>query len=84
MPIPTAELIALQRSAAMLLPGRRLSPDLLAEVARLYRQAYAARRPVTEAVAEGTNCKPSTASKRIMAARKAGLLDDIPAEEARR
>jgi hypothetical protein len=54
--------------------GRRLSHDQLETVAEVYREAYRDRKPVTKAVADATGCSLSTAGKRIMAARKAGLL----------
>ena len=46
-------------------------------VAAVYRRAYAAGEPVTAAVAEHFHISTSTASKRIMAARQAGLLEGI-------
>jgi hypothetical protein len=68
--------------------GKRLNRTQLEIVADAYRAAYEAHRPVTAAVAAATNCSKSTAGKRIMAARRAGLLDDIGPEtnekEARR
>lgn len=57
--------------------GRARPAALLEHVAHVYRNAYAARLPVTRAVADATNCSPSTAGKRIMAARKAGLLEGV-------
>jgi hypothetical protein len=57
--------------------GRRLPDSLLARVAEVYREAWRVGRPVTEAVSDATGCSRSTASKRIMAARRAGLLDRI-------
>ena len=57
--------------------GRRLSGDLLEIVAATYREAYRTGQPVTQAVADRTGCSNSTAAKRIMAARKAGLLEGV-------
>ena len=57
--------------------GRPRSPALLEAVAATYRHAWERRLPVTRAVANATNCSVSTAGKRIMAARKAGLLEGI-------
>jgi hypothetical protein len=57
--------------------GKRLTAPLLEAVAASYRIAWEAGRPVTAAVAEATHCSPSTAGKRIMKARKAGLLEGI-------
>jgi hypothetical protein len=47
----------------------------LGEIARLYRESYVWSRPVTEAVAGAFHDSRSTAGKRILAARRAGLLD---------
>ena len=49
----------------------------LGEIARLYRESYVWGRPVTEAVAGAFHVSRSTASKRILAARRAGLLDEM-------
>jgi hypothetical protein len=57
--------------------GRRLPEALLVRVAEVYRAAYRQGRPVTAAVAEATGCSTSMASKRIMKARAAGLLEGI-------
>ena len=57
--------------------GRRLSPLVLQDVASVYRDAYARNLPVTQAIVEAFGVTKSTAGKRIMAARKAGLLDGI-------
>lgn len=68
--IDTARRFGVQR-------GRRLGPEILGEVAGAYRAAWAEGRPVQRAVADETGCSVSMAGKRIMAARKAGLLDGI-------
>jgi hypothetical protein len=57
--------------------GRRRTDEELEAVAYVYRQAWEARKPVTEAVATACKISRSTAGKRIMAARKAGLLEGI-------
>jgi hypothetical protein len=46
-------------------------------VADVYRHAYERGTPVQQAVAEAFHVSRSTAGKRIMAARKAGLLEGI-------
>ena len=46
----------------------------LAEVALIYTAAFAQRRPPVMAVAEALGVSRSTANKRVIAARKAGLL----------
>jgi uncharacterized protein YdbL (DUF1318 family) len=46
------------------------------DVARVYRQAIANRRPVTDAVADEFGWRQQTARNRIHAARKAGLLGE--------
>lgn len=55
--------------------GRVVTPDHLRRVAAAYLKAKLAGEPVTRAVAEEIGLSPSTAGKRIMAARRAGLLD---------
>jgi hypothetical protein len=57
--------------------GRTLSDDVLHEIADVYKAAHANKRPVTRAVADAFHVSISAAGKRIMAARAAGLLDDI-------
>ena len=57
--------------------GRTLTPEVLSKVAQVYRLAYSQGEPVQRAVAEAFDVAPSTATKRIMAARKAGLLEGI-------
>jgi hypothetical protein len=49
----------------------------LGEIARVYREAYMWGRPVTDAVAGAFHVSRSTAGKRILAARRAGLLDQM-------
>ena len=46
----------------------------LQRVADVYLRAYGARQPVTAAVAEAFNISRSTAAKRVMRARAAGLI----------
>jgi hypothetical protein len=58
--------------------GRRLSLDELRLVADTYQRARETYMPVTEAVAAACNVSRSTAGKRIMAARRAGLIVDTP------
>lgn len=57
--------------------GRRLTDDDLAAVASVYRAAWTGGLPVTDAVQRAFTLSRDGASKRIMAARKAGLLDGI-------
>lgn len=57
--------------------GQRLSREELEKVAAVYRQAWRDGMPVQEAVRTACNVAPSTATKRIMAARKAGLLEGV-------
>jgi hypothetical protein len=54
--------------------GRAHSESELKEVAKIYVNAYRARRPVQEAVANQLGISKSTAAKRIMAARRRGFL----------
>ena len=61
--------------------GRGLSTAVLEEVAAVYRRARIEGRSVQQAVADHFVVAPDTASKRIMAARKAGLIE--PARNAR-
>jgi hypothetical protein len=55
--------------------GRPLSMEQLERVAAVYLDAWGKGLPVTAAVADHFCIAKSTAAKRIMAARKAGLLD---------
>lgn len=57
--------------------GRGHSEAELEQVAAVYRAAFAVGDSVQRAVAEALMIAPSTATKRIMAARKAGLLEGI-------
>lgn len=57
--------------------GQPLSGDDLRLVAEIYKAAYQRSESVQRAVADAFHIAPSTATKRIMAARKAGLLDGI-------
>jgi len=54
--------------------GRSHSKEELQEVANIYHAAYLARLPVQKAVADALGVSVSTAAKRIMAARKNGLI----------
>jgi hypothetical protein len=57
--------------------GRRLGQEALEEVARVYRDAWRNGRPVNEAVREAFTLSKDGAAKRIVAARRAGLLADV-------
>jgi hypothetical protein len=57
--------------------GSALDEDMLRNVAEVYRRAWGMGIPVTAAVADAFHIAKSTAAKRIMKARAAGLLDDI-------
>ena len=57
--------------------GRALLADDLREVADVYRHAWFEGRHVTQAVADHFRIAPSTAAKRIGAARNAGLLKGV-------
>lgn len=57
--------------------GRPLSDERLAAIASVYRTAWRKNHPVTNAVAKKFKVSNSTASKQIMAARAAGLLDGV-------
>jgi hypothetical protein len=54
--------------------GEALQHEDLAEVAKVYRAATRAGEPVTRAVSERFGIASSTAAKRILMARRAGLL----------
>jgi hypothetical protein len=54
--------------------GKQHTEDDLREVAKIYNAARKARFPVQKAVADAQGISVSTATKRIMAARKADLL----------
>jgi hypothetical protein len=53
------------------------SPEEIEQVAAVYRRAWGRGEQVTKAVADHFHISKSTAGKRIMRARKAGLLDDV-------
>ena len=57
--------------------GHPLTIDDLRPVAEIYKTAYKDHKSVQAAVAKAFQIAPSTATKRIMAARKAGLLEGI-------
>ena len=63
--------------------GVPLSPDDLDAVAAVYLAAYDAGLPVTRAVADEFDISPSTAGKRIWAARQAGLLPKVATTKVR-
>jgi hypothetical protein len=54
----------------------RLTPEELAEVARVYREAYAAGRPPKKAVVSHFGLSDVGASKRIRLARDGGYLGE--------
>ncbi len=56
--------------------GSALTDSDLEAVATIYKNAADSGWPVTKAVADALHVSPSTAGKRIMRARAAGLLDD--------
>jgi hypothetical protein len=57
--------------------GRPHSDHDLSLVADIYRTALNARLPARKAVADAFNISQSTAAKRVMAARKRGLLPPV-------
>lgn len=54
--------------------GHALEPELLKVVARLYEEALMSGQKPSQAIARQLNISPSTAAKRIMAARKQKFL----------
>lgn len=54
--------------------GASLSEDVLAEVARIYKETVARNLPPIPAIAEAFNISKSTSAKRVMLARKFGFL----------
>jgi hypothetical protein len=62
--------------------GRRHSISELEDVTRIYLQAHQARLPVQQTVADTLGISVSTAAKRIMAARRNGLIP--PVQDAER
>jgi len=61
--------------------GTPITDAQLEHVASIYKQAKATNQPVTQAVADAFHISVSTAGKRILKARNAGLLP--PVKEAR-
>jgi hypothetical protein len=57
--------------------GKQLSDEQLEQVAVVYREAWAKRIPVNQAVQEAFSLNRTGAAKRIAKARAAGLLDDV-------
>ncbi len=57
--------------------GQLLTGDVLAEVARVYREAWKDDKPTNEAVRKAFHLSKDGAAKRIGKARRAGLLDGI-------
>lgn len=64
-------------NSSVLHQGRKHERRELEEVARIYRDAHRARRPVQRAVALTLGISISGAAKRIMSARRLGLLPPI-------
>ena len=54
--------------------GTRITQEQLELTASIYKQAAAVGQPVTQAVADALHVSTSTAGKRIMKARQAGLI----------
>lgn len=54
--------------------GTRITQEQIELTARIYKQAVAVGQPVTQAVADALHVSTSTAGKRIMKARQAGLI----------
>ncbi len=54
-----------------------MSDQELEQVAAVYRNAWIEGQPVTKAVAQAFRISRSTASKRIMKARRMGLLEGV-------
>ncbi|MDA2995327.1 MAG: hypothetical protein O3A04_08135 [Actinomycetota bacterium] len=62
--------------------GRRHSDEELRRVADIYMAALNARQPVQKTVAEALGLSLSTATKRIVAARKKGYIPPANRKEA--
>lgn len=61
--------------------GRTHTADELRSVAEIYMNAYRAHRPVQKTVADMLGISVSTATKRIMAARRAGYISLVEEEQ---
>jgi hypothetical protein len=57
--------------------GIAMTDEDLEQIAVVYRNAWAAGRPTLQAVADAFHIATSTANKRIIKARKQGLLDGV-------
>jgi hypothetical protein len=72
--LATARLFAPRR-------GKALTSEVLETVAQVYREAYRVGKNPVQAVADAMQLSPSTASKRVIAARRLGYLG--PAQRGR-
>lgn len=61
--------------------GRQHSDEDLRSVADIYKAAFQARMPVQKAVADALGISVSTASKRIMAARRRGFISSTQGDD---
>lgn len=72
-----------QRSESAPHSGRRYSNDELRQVAKIYLTALNARLPVQKTVASALGLSLSTATKRIVAARRYGYLPPVQKDRAK-